>query len=457
MRRSFRSLLVALFALLLLLAGTMARATQMAGPAPGPASPTESATQPAPPPATNAVYFLPPEKLAHARTLGRIRTALGIADALLGFAFLWIFLASSWAARISAWSLRVAKRRWLRGLLFFAVYFLLSALVSLPLDMIGHATSLHYGISVQGWPSWFGDLGKALAIGLIFGPLVLLLFNWLVKKLPRFYWVAIWGVFIPLLLAQIFAAPLIIDPLFNKFEPLTAHHAQLAAKLETVVARTGNNIPPERMFLMKASAKSNGVDAYVTGIGSSKRFVMWDTTTDRMPEGEVMFIFGHESGHYVLNHIPKLIGGVVAAMFFIFWLCSILTRRLVAAKAASWGFAESPEGVAATATRPGFLVLFLALSAVGFVLQPVSNAFSRHFEHQADVYGQEAIHGLVPDPQRTTVSAFNHMGEAWLEDPTPNPVVEFWEYSHPSVQKRATFAAQYDPWLKTGHGEFFSK
>ncbi len=95
------------------------------------------------------------------------------------------------------------------------------------------------------------------------------------------------------------------------------------------MARTGTNIPPDRMFLMKASEKSNGINAYVTGIGSSKRFVMWDTTTDRMPDDEIMFIFGHESGHYVLNHIPKMLAGLMVGLFFVFWACANLAEGMV--------------------------------------------------------------------------------------------------------------------------------
>ena len=109
------------------------------------------------------------------------------------------------------------------------------------------------------------------------------------------------------------------------------------------------------------------------------------------------------------------------------------------------------------ASRTGFLVLFFAFSIGDFVSTPVANTVSRHFEHEADVYGQEAIHGLVADPQKTAVSAFNHMGEAWLEDPDPNRFVEFWMDSHPSVQHRAEFAEHYDPWVHGGHGEFFMK
>jgi Zn-dependent protease with chaperone function len=92
-----------------------------------------------------------------------------------------------------------------------------------------------------------------------------------------------------------------------------------------------------------------------------------------------------------------------------------------------------------------------------FVLEPIGNTFSRHFEHEADVYGQEAIHGLVPDPQKTAVAGFNALGEAYLEDPNPSSFIEFWEYDHPSVKTRANFAANYNPWVNGGHGEFFSR
>lgn len=422
----------------------------------GGAATAVAAQAPAAQPATTSAYTLPPEKLSQARMLGRIRTALSLAGSIWGLLFLWILLAKGWAARLSAWTLEKARRRWLQGLLFFAIFLLISTVADLPLDLIGHAVSLHYKISVQGWGSWLGDLGKGLGISLVLGAPLLLLFNGIVRRLPRFYWLVLWAVAVPLMLASIFAEPLIIDPLFNKYEPLMEHHAPLVAKLETVVARTGNRIPPERMFLMKASAKSNGLNAYVTGIGASKRYVMWDTATDRLPDDEILLIFGHESGHYVLNHIPKMVGLTIVLLLAIFWICAVFSGEMIARKAARWGFAENFEGVAPAATRPGFLVLLLMLTIVSLILQPASNAISRHYEHEADVYGQEAIHGLVADPQKTAVSTFNHLGEAWLEDPDPNPIVEMWEYNHPSVKRRAEFAAHYNPWANGGHGRFFA-
>jgi Zn-dependent protease with chaperone function len=292
-------------------------------------------------------------------------------------------------------------------------------------------------------------LAKSLGLSLLFGTPVLLLFNWLVRAYPRSYWFRIWLFTLPLILLTVFAAPL-LDPIFNKFEPLTKTHPALVVRLETVVARTGTKIAPDRMFLMKASEKSNGLNAYVTGIGATKRFVLWDTATDRLPDDEVLFIFGHESGHYVLHHIPKGLAGGAVGLFFVYWACSAFAAWLIRRFGVRW---NAPD----LASRTGFVVLLFAVSLAGFLLEPASNAFSRHFEHQADVYGQEAIHGIVPDPQKTTVAAFNDLGAAWLDDPSPSPFIEFWLYNHPSTQNRANFAAHYDPWANGGRGEFFSK
>ena len=394
-------------------------------------------------------YSLPPGKLKEAIVLNRIRVALDIGQSLWGLIVLWWLLASGSAARLDGWTRDLTRRVWLQGLVFFAILIVILTLAGLLLDAAAHAASRHYGISVQGWGGWLGDQGKGLGVALVIGAPLGLFFNWLVRVSPRRYWLWIWVISLPLILASVFLAPLLLDPLFNKFEPLEQTHPALAAKLEAVVTRTGVQIPESRMFLMKASEKTNGINAYVTGIGSSKRFVMWDTTTDRMPDDEIMFIFGHESGHYVLNHIPKMLAMMMAGLFFVIWACAHVAEWMVQRCGERWH-------VHAVAGRAGFVTLFFAFSLAGLVLTPVGNAVSRHYEHEADVYGQEAIHGLVPDPQKTSVSSFNHLGESWLDDPNPNGFVEFWSYSHPSVQHRAQFAERYDPWANGGHGRFFA-
>jgi len=419
-------------------------------------APSTSATQSVSTQPAQQAYSLPPDKLAKAIILSRIDTALDIAGSLWGLLVLTLLLASRRAARLAAWTERLLRRRWMQGLLFFAVYIAAITLAGLPLDLMGHLASRHYGISVQGWGSWFGDLAKALGLSLVIGTPILLLLNWIVRASPRRYWIWAWLISLPLIVISVLAEPL-LDPIFNKFEPLAKTHSALVARLETVVARTGTHIAPDRMFLMKASAKSNGLNAYVTGIGATKRFVLWDTATDRLPDDEVLFIFGHESGHYVLNHIPKGIAVGAIALFFVFWGCAGFARRLARRFGARWQLGGIETGQNPFASRQGFLVLLFALSAFGFLLQPVGNSYSRHIEHEADIYGQEAIHGIVADPQKTAVSAFNHLGEAWLEDPNPSPFIEFWEYNHPSTQNRATFAAHYDPWANGGRGRFFKR
>lgn len=401
-------------------------------------------------PRSEQAYSLPPEKLAQARALNRIRVSVAIVGSVWGLIVLWALLRTGASTRLDVWTRETIRPRWLQGIAFFAAVLVILALADLPLGMVAHAASLKYHVSVEGWRPWFVDNAKGLGVSLAIGVPVALFLNWVVRKSPRRYWIWIWLISLPMVLISVFLAPLVLDPIFNKFSPLGATHPELVKKLEEVVARTGTKIPPERMFLMKASEKSNGINAYVTGIGSSKRFVMWDTTMDRMPDDEIMFIFGHESGHYVLNHIAKGLMLMMAGLLLMFWICAHLAEWMVRRFGERWK-------VSAVASRTGFLVLFFAFSIGNFVSEPVGNAVSRRFEHHADVYGQEAIHGLVADPQKTAVSAFNHMGEAWLEDPDPNAFVEFWLGSHPSVQTRARFAEHYDPWADGGRGEFFSK
>jgi Zn-dependent protease with chaperone function len=415
----------------------------------------QPATQaPAASPSSPNAYTLAPAKLAKAIAVTRIRNIMDFVGALWGIVLLWLLLATRAAARLEAWAQRVSFRRWIQGLAFFAAIFVIVFLAGLPLDAFSQHVERSYDISVQTWASWLGDQGKSLVLTLLVGAPVLLFFNWIVRRWPRRYWFALWIASLPLLVVSTFAVPL-VAPIYNKFEPLQLNHAVLVVKLESVVARTGIRIPPNRMYLMKASDKFTGINAYVAGLGATKQYVMWDTAINQLPDDEILFVFGHESGHYVLHHIPKMIAGAAVGLFFLSWACAACAAWLARRFSARWHIAQVDNNL--LASRSGFLVLLFTVSIAGFVLQPVGNGFSRYFEHQADVYGQEAIHGLVPNPQKTAVSEFNHLGESWLEDPNPNPFIEFWESDHPSIKNRANFAEHYDPWANGGHGQFFDK
>jgi Zn-dependent protease with chaperone function len=392
-------------------------------------------------------YSLPPDRLAKAIDLSRIRDILSITGSLWGIVFLLLLLSRRAWASLESWAERISNRRWMQGAIFFAAYLILAAVAGLPLDWIGEHYERNYGISVQGWGSWFGDQGKTLGLSLVIGVPVLLLFNWIVRRWPRRYWLGAWAVTLPIAALATFIEPLVV-PLFFHQEPLAKNHPALVAKLEKVVARTGIDIPPDRMYLMKASSKFTGENAFVAGVGATKRYVMWDTATDQLPDDEVLFIFGHESGHYVLNHIAKGFALSAVGLFFLYWACAGFAAWMVRRFGKTWGANE-------VSSRTGFVVLLFSVSMASFLLEPATNAVSRHFEHQADVYGQEAIHGIVPDPQKTAVAAFNSLGRSWLDDPNPSPFIEFWLYDHPSTEHRAEFAEHYDPWANGGHGKFF--
>jgi STE24 endopeptidase len=265
-------------------------------------------------------YQLSPEKLRHAIAITRVRNILTIVGTVWGLLVVWLILRTRLAAKIEQWLDGRFHTRWVTGVFYFAIFIVITTLADLPLGLYGEHVERRFGISVQSWSGWFVDQGKGLGLMLGFGTLLLLFFNWLVKISPRRYWVWSWLVTIPLVAGVVVLEPYIAN-IFVKSEPLKLHHAALVTRLETLVARTGTNIPGNKMFLALESEKSNGVNAYVAGMGATKRMVIWDTTADRLPEDEIVFIFGHESGHYVLHHIPKEFA-IDVLIFFVVFFCS---------------------------------------------------------------------------------------------------------------------------------------
>jgi Zn-dependent protease with chaperone function len=246
---------------------------------------------------------------------------------------------------------------------------------------------------------------------------------------------------LPIILGVFILEPVVIDPLFHKFEPLDAQHPALTTDLQILTQRAGLQIPRERMFLMNASSKTNEINAYVTGFGASKRVVIWDNTIQKMTPQETLFIFGHEAGHYVLNHIRN--GIIFFAMLLLIAL--YLAYRLLNGTLERWGArwkVYGPQDWGALA------VLLLILEGILFFSSPVANGFSRMEEHSADVFGLELIHGIVPNSAQVAAHAFQAMGELDLADPNPPPFITFWMYSHPPLAQRLVFAHTYDPWGK---------
>lgn len=393
-------------------------------------------------------YSLPPAALAKAQHLDAVGTGLHFGGSIWSLVCTVALLATGAFGAMQRFATTRFRNRWLQGFTFLALFVSITGLLDAPLGIYGHWLRLKYGLSVQRWPSWLADQAKSAGIALVIGTLLVMLLFWFIRKFPRGWWFGFWLASIPITLAGIFLTPYVIDPLFNKFEPLTQSHPELVRRLEEVAHKGNMNIPADRMFLMKASAKTTTLNAYVTGFGASKRVVVWDTSIAKGTPDQILFIFGHESGHYVLHHIVRGILVSTLLVFVSLFLGYHFVQWCIRRFGVRWGI-SSQEDWAALA------VLLLAFSLFGFVLEPVTSTLSRSTEHAADVYGMEAVHGIVANPQETARSSFQVLGETSYDVPNPSQFLEFWTYGHPSIGRRAAFAAHYNPWAPGSRPKYF--
>lgn len=395
-----------------------------------------------PPPKQNQVktYTLPPDKLQKAIAYSDARNRLHFIGVGYGALVLLVLLAWRVGPKYRDWAEIASPRRRIGQAYFFGTLLVLTVdVLSLPLSLYGQTLALRYQQSVQGWGSWFRDWALGELIGCILTGFLLWILYGVMRRSAQRWWFYFWLASIPMVIFLMFVAPVVIDPLFNKFQPLEATQPALVAQIERVVQRGGLAIPRNRMFEMNASEKVNTLNAYVTGIGASKRVVVWDTTMRKMNTGQILFVFGHEMGHYVLGHNYVLIGvSCVVILVFLF-----LGFHLMHWALAKWGGTWQIRGVDDWASLP---VLMLLLTVLSFLSEPVMNSIGRKIEHDADVYGLEVIHGIVPDSPQAAAQAFQILGEVSLSNPNPSPFIQFWLYDHPSVSERVQFAAEYDPW-----------
>ena len=398
--------------------------------------------------ASNVIeYSLPPDKLQKSHALYIQQTRLQAIDTIYGFLVLLLLLYTGTVAKFRRLAETLSQNKWLQGFIVIPLFLISLSVLIMPSDVYHHHLELQYGLSVQTWGSWFADWLKTLLITLIVGTILLSLLYTMIRHSPRRWWFYGWLIGVPIVVLLIFITPLIIEPLFFKFTPLEQTNPELVTQIERVVKRGGLEIPRSRMYLMNASTKYTGDNAYVSGFGASKRVVVWDTTAKHMTTPEVMFVFGHEMGHYVLGHIPKLIAFSLGVLLIFLYLAHALSGWVLRRWGAKWHIREFSD----LASVP---LLVLLISFFSFVATPVLNGFSRYVEHQADTYGLEVTHGLVPDQKVVAQQAFQILGENWLEYPDAGDFYEWWSQNHPLVRKRMRYAQTYDPWAQGEQPEF---
>jgi STE24 endopeptidase len=386
-------------------------------------------------------YQLSDEQYQKAVAYSRAGYTLYFVSVAWGFLVLLLLLRFGVIAKLQNFAERVSSKVYFQAFIFVPALLLLLDLFHLPISLYWHSLSLRYEQSVQGWGSWMWDWSKgalleaALSVGL--GLLLMVVIRWK----PRQWWLYFWFVAVPVALFLFFISPWFIDPMFHKFRPLQERHPELVESIGRLTQRAGVPIPANRMFLMEASAKTNELNAYVTGVGASKRVVIWDTTIQKTSSDELLFIVGHELGHYVLGHVFKgfalFVGGLLVGLYVAYRALQWVLGRW----GAQWGARGQSDWVAVA-------ILLLIMKLLVFVSSPIDNGGSRMIEHAADVYGLEVIHGVVPNSANVAAHAFQILGEVDLDEPNPPWLIKIWLYSHPPISERLRFAYSYDPWSK---------
>ncbi|MFY9659068.1 MAG: M48 family metallopeptidase [Terriglobales bacterium] len=430
---------IAVLALFLLFAATLATLHAQSSPASDSSSPAVVATTPVAAGAPIVEYAPPPAEYARAKAYSNSHYRHVFIGAFYGFLILLVILRWRVAPAFRNLAERASSSRFVQRIIFAPLILFTIAVLGIPSDIWDESLQRAYGLSVQTWGAWTRDWILGQAIMLIVGTLLVGILYGVIRRSPRRWWFYFWLASIPIVLLMFFLQPIVVDPLFYTFKPLAGAQPVLVSEIQKVVHRGGMEIPADRMFVMNASSKTTGLNAYVTGFGASKRVVVWDNTIAKATVPEALFVFGHEMGHYVLLHIPKEMAIISAILLFLLYLGYRLSNGMLARWGAQWGIRDLQDW----ASLP---VLLFVITLLAFLATPVFNGVSRHFEHEADRYGLEVIHGIVDNPNQVAAHYFQKSGEKNLSDPDPSEFVKIWFFDHPTRPERVHFVATYNPW-----------
>lgn len=326
-------------------------------------------------------------------------------------------------------------RKWLFAVVAYTILFsLVSFLLNLPLSYYTEFVRQHnYGLSNQTLGKWVSDTSMSLIVSLIAFSIVVPGIYFFLKKSPRRWWLWSGLAAVPFIVLMLLVAPIWIDPLFNKFGPMKDR--ALEAQILALADRAG--IEGSRVFEVDKSVDTKAVNAYVTGLGQTKRVVLWDTIIAKLDRRELLFVMGHEMGHYVLGHVPRLI--VLLSLLVLGSLYA--AHRAAGAIMRRWreriGFSELSD----VASLP---LILLLVGLFSLAVNPLAMAYSRSMEHQADRFGLE-----ITRDNRSAATAFVKLQTENLGIPRPGWLYKLWRSSHPPIGERVDFCNAYRPW-RTG-------
>ncbi len=342
---------------------------------------------------------------------------------LLSFLIPFLILYSGLAQKLSL-SVGKGSSLFLSGLLFGLTYFALVYIINLPLSFYSSFILRHkYGLTDQTVWRWLELSLKGFLLNNGLMALFIWFPYWLIRNWPESWWWKAGLAAIPIIIIMVFVTPLVIDPIFSKYTPLK--EGELRNGIQQMLDKGG--IENAEIYVVDKSRDTKTMNAYMTGIMSSKRIVLWDTTVNNLSDDEILSITAHEIGHYVKNHIWKSIGAGIVGAFLILYLVHISSLWVLKASGGAFGF----KNMGNLASLP---LLLLMLSVFSWLGQPASNAVSRYFEREADLYEIS-----MTQDREAAVSAMEKLYETSLGLPRPSEFYKFWYHTHPTLEERIEF------------------
>lgn len=345
---------------------------------------------------------------------------------LVGALVTWLIVRSGVLDKIDA---RLGRRRNLAAFVVTLVFTLISTILTLPWALYAdYFRQKAYGLTSQPLGDYLSQQILMTAIAAVLAGLLLTAVYWLMRRTGQRWWLwsgLVTGVLFAILLL---AAPVFIEPLFNKYEPVPAGPVR-----DAVVKMAGRaGVPPERVFMYNGSRQSNNFTANAGGVGNTARVAISDVALKNASLDEVRAVTGHEIGHYVLKHTWYGLLFYTVGALLLFWLANL-----------TFPFFARLFGSTATIAEPrGVPILMFLVSFFGLLTLPISNTFSRTLEAQADGYSLRTENR--PDALSTSL-----VKTAEYRYPRPNKIEEFFFYDHPSVEARVRTAMEW----KAAHPE----
>jgi STE24 endopeptidase len=357
-----------------------------------------------------------------ARRYNRIRRWLEISDFGLGFLFLVALLFTGWSGVLRDWAYWAAFQNYQFSVFVYVFLLMLAGkLLGLGLDYYGLRLERRYNLSNQKTRAWLWDEIKGFLVALVFGGIIAELLYFTIRQSPEHWWIMAWAMFLVLFVVIAQLAPLILFPIFYKFEPL--ENEDLKARLVRLSESAGTRV--RGIYKWNLSEKSKKANAALTGLGATRRIILADTLLDNYSPEEIEAVLAHELGHHVHKHILKSIFVQAVITLLGFWAANFVLHMAIE----QWHMFDTLSDYA------NLPLLVLVSTVLSFVLMPAMNAYSRFNERQADRYAFKSIKSVQP-----FISSMNKLASQNLAERTPSKWVEWFFHSHPAISRRVAAA-----------------